>query len=284
MRIRTIKPEFFTHAGLFDAEKETKLPLRVGFVGLWCACDREGRFKWEPRRLGVMILPYDGFDFSRVLDALVTRGFVVKYRVGDAWFGAVISFKTHQVINNRETASVLPDVSDAQEVEGTKTTRTPRVGDACPTPLTHAPVEGKGKEGNMERNIPPVAPIGGRERKAKSENIPTTPEAIKIAQLFHRRLTTAWDEKEIRAFKKLHPIDSEELALAISYTEAERAKGNEGRHRRDMVTFLNNFRGEVDRARQAPEQGTTNAPQPKGDRINQLPKGCRILGNEHSRN
>ncbi len=84
MRIRTIKPEFFHHEGLFEAEMETKLPLRVAFAGLWCIADREGRFKWEPRRIGVQVLPYDGVDFSRVLDALTTRGFVLKYRVGDA--------------------------------------------------------------------------------------------------------------------------------------------------------------------------------------------------------
>ena len=69
MRIRTVKPEFFTHEGLFELEKETGLPIRVAFAGLWCAADREGRFKWEPRRLGVQILPYDQVDFSRVLDA-----------------------------------------------------------------------------------------------------------------------------------------------------------------------------------------------------------------------
>jgi hypothetical protein len=32
-RIRTIKPEFFRHGGLFDAEIETGLPLRVAFAG-----------------------------------------------------------------------------------------------------------------------------------------------------------------------------------------------------------------------------------------------------------
>jgi hypothetical protein len=58
MRIRTIKPEFFHHEGLFEAEAETKLPLRVAFAGLWCIADREGRFKWEPRRIGVQVL-YD---------------------------------------------------------------------------------------------------------------------------------------------------------------------------------------------------------------------------------
>ncbi|GAA4169527.1 hypothetical protein [Shinella granuli] len=78
-RIRTIKPEFFKHEGIFDAEQETGLPLRLAFAGLWTQCDREGRFAWRPRQLKVDILPYDELDFLRVLDALATRGFIVKY-------------------------------------------------------------------------------------------------------------------------------------------------------------------------------------------------------------
>src|SRR4051812_45234679 len=87
MRIRSIKPEFFLHEGLYELEQEAGLPIRVAFAGLWCAADREGRFKWEPRKLGVMILPYDGLEFSRVLDALSTRGFVVKYTSEGSDFG-----------------------------------------------------------------------------------------------------------------------------------------------------------------------------------------------------
>ena len=111
MRIRTVKPEFFLHEGLQKLEKETKLPVRLAYVGLWCAADREGRFKWEPRRLGVSILPYDSIDFSRVLDALVTRGFLVKYASNGTIFGAIPSFGKHQVINNKERASELPEPS-----------------------------------------------------------------------------------------------------------------------------------------------------------------------------
>jgi hypothetical protein len=44
-RIRTIKPEFFSHEALFDGERETGLPLRLAFIGLLCQCDREGRFR-----------------------------------------------------------------------------------------------------------------------------------------------------------------------------------------------------------------------------------------------
>lgn len=127
MRIRTIKPEFFAHDALFDAEKETELPLRLAFIGLWCAADREGRFKWEPRRLGVSILPYDSIDFSRVLDALATRGFLVRYRIGDAWFGEIPSFRRHQIVNPRESASKIPEVSDADEVFDACSTRASRV-------------------------------------------------------------------------------------------------------------------------------------------------------------
>lgn len=142
MRIRTIKPEFFLHEGLHEAEKATKLPLRIAFIGLWCAADREGRFKWEPRRLGVSILPYDNVEFSRVLDALTTRGFLVKYASNGVVFGAIPSFKKHQVINPREKASDLPEPA---EILGSDAclTRDPRVTHAC-----HR--EGKGREGNME--------------------------------------------------------------------------------------------------------------------------------------
>lgn len=160
MRIRTIKPEFFHHEAIFELEKSTKLPLRLAYIGLWCVADREGRFKWEPRRLGVQILPYDGVDFSRVLDALVTRAFIVQYRVNDVCFGVIPSFTTHQVINNRESASVLPE----PPTELLKSLGNPRVPDASPTGEPredHADTgegkgrEGKGKEGVGANKIPP---------------------------------------------------------------------------------------------------------------------------------
>ena len=147
MRIRTIKPEFFTHEGLYETERETGLPVRIAFAGLWCASDREGRFKWEPRRLGIQILPYDQVDFSRVLDALATRGFLVKYRVCDAYFGWIPGFPEHQVVNNKEGASKLPcPHQEGAEIEpfhtriDAKPTREPREDHAIRK-------EGKGKEG-----------------------------------------------------------------------------------------------------------------------------------------
>ncbi|TPM25693.1 hypothetical protein [Mesorhizobium sp. B2-3-4] len=139
-RIRTIKPEFFKHEELYDAEVETGLPLRLAFAGLWTQCDREGRFVWRPRQLKADILPYDELDFSRVLDALATRGFVVKYASDGRQFGHVPSWSRHQVINNRETASIIPPAVEIITEVDASSTRQPRVRHA-------GKAEGKGREG-----------------------------------------------------------------------------------------------------------------------------------------
>jgi hypothetical protein len=190
MRIRTIKPEFFTHEGIFETEAETGLPIRIAFAGLWCAADREGRFKWEPRRLGVQILPYDQVDFSRVLDALTTRGFIVRYTSDTGDFGVIPSFLRHQVINNRERASELPDPNDCKAFDAS-TTRQPRE--------THASKEeGKGKEGNKEGK--------GKE---------LSPEAIEFSEWFkstlpdqdQKTMENNWLANFCEAYEKLTRID-----------------------------------------------------------------------------
>ena len=148
-RIRTIKPEFFKHEALFDAEQRTGLPLRVAFAGLWTICDREGRFNWRPRAIKTDVLPYDDLNFGDVLEALVASGFVVKYSLNGHEYGVVPGFSRHQVVNGRETGSVLPDPYQADDLID-ETTRQARVEDTSVMAhgLTHG--EGKGKEGEKE--------------------------------------------------------------------------------------------------------------------------------------
>lgn len=132
-RIRTVKPEFFRHAGLYDAERVTRLPLRLGFEGLWIAADREGRFKWEPRTLKLDCLPYDDLDFADVLDALEVHGFIEKYEVDGRTYGWIPSWHRHQHINQREAQSSIPPPSGK---------------DTCTHVHAHGEGEGKGKEGS----------------------------------------------------------------------------------------------------------------------------------------
>lgn len=151
-RIRTVKPELLRHEDLFEAELESGLPLRIAFVGMFTVCDREGRFKWKPRQLKLDVLPYDDVEFSRVLDALESRGFIEKYEVKGKQYGVIRSFTAHQVINNKEKASDLPE-PPATPVKTGDSTREPRVDDANETPLNPESGEGKGreKEGNKEK-------------------------------------------------------------------------------------------------------------------------------------
>jgi len=114
---------------------------------LFTACDREGRFKWKPRALKLDVLPYDQIDFSRVLDALLTHGFIVKYEYEGNEFGCIPTWSQHQVINNRESTSLLPSPE-----ESTTCTHKARVDDASVTPLMRTQGEGKGREGERKRN------------------------------------------------------------------------------------------------------------------------------------
>lgn len=155
-RIRTIKPELAAHEGMFDAEVETGLPLRFAWCMLFTVADREGRFAWRPRTLKAQILPHDELDFSRVLDAWLTRAFIVKYRVKGEWFGCIPTFTKHQVINNRESPSGIPGLDEADDVIDSRNmdidacpTREPRDDDASTTRAVHAQGEGRkeGREG-----------------------------------------------------------------------------------------------------------------------------------------
>lgn len=120
-RIRTVKPDLFRHEDLHDLELETGLPVRLAFIGLFCVCDKAGRFRWRPKQLKLDIFPYDDLDFERVIDALASRDFLVKYEVEGVFYGCIPTFTRHQHINNRESESTLPDMSVGTLTnEGTK--------------------------------------------------------------------------------------------------------------------------------------------------------------------
>ncbi|HJV52837.1 MAG TPA: hypothetical protein VJ652_15320, partial [Noviherbaspirillum sp.] len=200
-RIRTVKPELLKHEELFDLEKETGLPIRIAFVGLFTCCDREGRFKWRPRTLKLDILPHDELDFSRVLDALWTRGFVRRYVIDGEDFGVIPTFRKHQVINNKESESELPEPDEFSYLS-VPCTRDPRVDDVTPTPLfldqgERKGKEGKGtgKEGGCDGAAPPIAAgtaiVVPAKPKPEKEPPPTGRIWMHYAEAYERRYGTA---------------------------------------------------------------------------------------------
>lgn len=87
---------------------------------------------------------------------------------------------------------------------------------------------------------------------------PTHPITIRLAVMMRRRLTTHWSDKELKQYKKLYKAhcfdDLEDLALLERWYAFERKRGELGRQRRDLITLLNKFQGEVDKARLWAEQ------------------------------
>jgi hypothetical protein len=83
-------------------------------------------------------------------------------------------------------------------------------------------------------------------------SLPTVEITKRIAAMMRRKLTTHWSDKELKQYKKLYKShcfdDLSDLSLMERYYAFERKKGDNGRHRRDLITLLNNWQGELDRA------------------------------------
>lgn len=139
-RIRTIKPEFFTSE---DIVALTPL-ARLFYVSLWCEADREGRLSWRKGTLKQRYLPADDCSIDLLANELEAAGLIVIYEVDGKLYAEIPSFKTHQVINNRESESAIP----------------PRVKVACTR------VQGEGKEGKE-----------GKERK-EGKDASSTPDGV----------------------------------------------------------------------------------------------------------
>lgn len=137
-RIRTIKPEFFTSEDIVS-----RSPMaRLLYIALWCEADKEGRLVWKPATFKLRYVPGDSCDINALCDELVEAGLVVLYGDGYAY---IPTFKAHQHINPRESASQLPDPDDSSTRKSRVGTRQPRVNDATATRRE----EGKGREGDI---------------------------------------------------------------------------------------------------------------------------------------
>lgn len=103
-RIRTIKPEFFTSEDICSIS-----PLsRLFYVSLWCEADKEGRLDWKPRTFKLRYFPGDDCDINAMAKELIDAGLIVTYEVDGVMYAEIPTFKTHQIINNRESDSSRP--------------------------------------------------------------------------------------------------------------------------------------------------------------------------------
>lgn len=107
------------------------------------------------------------------------------------------------------------------------------------------------------------------ENGKKNPRVPESEEAKMICRIARRQDSTAWTVPEITAFKKLNlgEKDHADLAALLRYYEAQRAEekaGRKGYHRRNLITFLNNYYGERDKALEWERTRPAKAIDPQG--------------------
>lgn len=294
-RIRTIKPELFTHEGLFDLEAKTQLPVRLAFAGLFTCCDREGRFEWRPRRLKAAIMPYDDIDFTAILSALRDSGFIVQYdasgtcapRVTDATatrearenglvYGCIPTWKKHQHINNRESPSELPPPT-SESVDAANNQLDLNIFDASRTRATrdehadfdmhvHAPAEGE-REGEGEREVECISSLidSGKGRGAS--------ESAAVSIPLNDKSEFQIPAKQVQQWQDLYPaIDVLDELVRFRQWSIDHPKKR--KTRRGVMTSITRWLSEEQdkggrRSREASVGTTTKAatPEPPRDEI-----------------
>lgn len=112
-RTRLLKPDFFTDPDL----SEVSIWARVLFSGLWCHADKAGRLKYEPKKLKVMIFPYDSINIEKLIAELSIKPFIQIYSENNVNYLQVINWDKHQNPHHTEKDSIIPPPNDSLTVK-----------------------------------------------------------------------------------------------------------------------------------------------------------------------
>ena len=106
-RIRTIKPEFFSHEILASKSAHARL-LAIGLLTL---ADCKGRLRWVPMQVHSQVFPWEAsVKIEVLLGELIDASYVLHYEVSGKRYVEVVNFNKHQRLSGKESAydSKLP--------------------------------------------------------------------------------------------------------------------------------------------------------------------------------
>jgi hypothetical protein len=184
MRIRTIKPEFWTD----DKVTECSLSARLLLIGALNVADDEGNLERSAKQLKAKIFPHDHINCEPFIKELITHGLLIEYSADGGNYLHIKGFKKHQVIN-RASKPRCPLFDDSLTTHETL------------SESSIQEVEGKGKEGK-----------GGERKQLRGQAACVRPDEVpeKIWQDF-------------LAVRKAKRAPLTETALAGIRTEAAKA-------------------------------------------------------------
>jgi len=117
-------------------------------------------------------------------------------------------------------------------------------------PLQKALPEKRREEKETPTPLPDPAPQGDLILVPPSDPPPDRPSElqVRIGRLLHRRPNTPWSDKELKALKAIGTPDEEDLQMLEDFYAARIPEAKDYR-RTALQTLLNNFNGELDKAR-----------------------------------
>lgn len=222
MRIRSIKPEFWESESLGRVSREARLL----FIGLFSCCDDVGRARASSRLLASRLYPYDDDAFKKLpgwISELEKQGCIRLYQVDGEAYLDIPKWQNHQKID-KPSASKLPSFDAIREDSRGFEKNSLGTGNREEEQGREA------KEGIVSRELPP-------ELEAFR---------LRVGALIKRRPTTQWSTKEIKALKEIFDFNTPEedlVALEARYQSDDKYL------RRELMTLLNNWNGEIDKAR-----------------------------------
>lgn len=161
-RIRSLKPEFY----LSERVGSVSFGARLLFAGLWTIADREGRLRWQPKKIKAQLFPYDNIEIYPWAEELVTARLLQFYADEDGVYTFIPGFGEHQRPHPKEPASTIPPYPSVANHDWLPWKET-ALGRETPGIIPSSPVgmdlgidpdqEGKGREGGSARAS--VAPL-----------------------------------------------------------------------------------------------------------------------------
>lgn len=193
-RIRTVKPEFFTHPEIL----KLSIPARLLFVSMLTQADDEGRLYDQPMKIGGNSFgDDDDVDVRELLDELESQARVERYRCEDRRIIQIVGFLDHQVINKPQPSKIPAPVPFPEQSGSVP----PSVQNGSVTTTL-----GKGREGKgTDIELPTEAPASRNGQLqivddviqtwiSKLEPLITSGEAFDLEREVRSIYTGAWQD------------------------------------------------------------------------------------------
>jgi len=231
MRIRTIKPEFWAHPVLSKAEDT----VRLAAIGLLNIADDEGYFLATAPAIRSALWPFDESSTKarRALATLTAMGYVrLCEHPTHGTVGQVINFTKHQRIDRPSDSKIKAYWFDESSTSPRRILDEPSLLE-----------QGTGNREQVSRELGNRVVVPFEKSGLQ----------IRIEAIFNRRTNTPLSATEAKAWKAALPsIESaspDDLATLEKFYAAKESKDNPLYRRTSLATLLNNWSGEMDKAR-----------------------------------